>query len=50
MDSKKQQPKPQASPTPRQLQTRKVMKAYLESPRETRHLAAREARKAPTIN
>ena len=46
MDSKKPQPK---TPTPRQKQTRRMMKAYLSTPKETRHLAAREARKAPVV-
>ena len=51
--AKKNQPKPATQQHERQEcldQTRRVMKAYLEAPIETRHIAAREARKAPTIN
>ncbi len=40
MATKQPQPKP---PTPRQAQTRRVIKAYLSAPIETRHLAARKA-------
>ena len=44
MVSNDQQVKRPQNPTPRQEQTRRVMKAYLESPIKSRHLAATAAR------